>query len=709
MKRDSSRTKNILTGSHNNETHLEKYVTWCRQWVNREPSANWVDGESLIIFEEERSELNLHLDNLLNEYIGSGNLPTGAEASSTFYRLRDFASGAFIDQFMWGAWLDENLDLEHYPGGPAIGYGGELLHSSTLLFMSSLIRHVYLDRPKPVEFDLKEIKQDTRSVYVGSATASELDAVCSVPNLDPMLSSQDFGSKLYSGNMPDNQWQRVVNVDRIKDISKFIDKEDSFIFNPVVLYLDATKNSEFFELSVIDSEKGTYKSEINFNFLASKITGFVDYDPLPHARDLRPIKIVDGQHRVRGMAMSSRGHSLTLPFVLIKGDGSKADKLMVAKIFTEINTNSVQLDALHQLYLRYKFSMPDQHEGKSGNIISGANDFSTEDDGISPTIYGRPQRRAYELAMIMSSTPNSPLLDMVEFQRPAIKGRKRADKICISAYNWVQSARKWFLSGSIYSELNSEKWLYDEVFNFFKAFQKTCTTKWPKGGARWSPGRGRGKPLLQFEGPFLSLLDLLPRLVSHIREKNKHIDGAITIDTFCEWMKPLENVDWMSPLIKNSRLKGRTNDNIRHLVMWMEASILNQKSYSKSDILDQNKRSEPGKGINARPAIPTIQKTQGDFWPRDDMPVTYEVEFPSHTLSGAWTVQWELPSGPEYWSQQEMKDLKVVSNSTRGGKHFTALALTPDVVPSNARRIEVYCELKNGNGETISIREELNK
>ena len=699
-------SQNILTGSHNNETHLEKYVTWCRQWVNREPSANWVDEESLIVFEEERSELNQQLDDLLNEYIGTGNLPTGAEASSTFYRLRDFASDRFKDNFMWGDWLDENQVLEHSPGGAAIGYGGELLHSSTLLFMSSLIRHVYTERPLPIELELTEVKQDTRSVYVGSATASELDAICSVPNLDPMLSSEEFGSKLYSRNMPDNQWQRVVNVSRIRDISKFIDKEDSFIFNPVVLYIDTTTNSEYAKLSAIDHYKGKLKAKINFDFLASKNIGFVDYDPIPDARDLRPLKIVDGQHRVRGMAMSSRGHSLTMPFVLIIGDGSKADKLMVAKIFTEINTNSVQLDALHQLYLRYKFSMPDQREGKLGNIISAPNDFSTEEDSITPTIHGRPQRRAYELAMIMASTPNSPLQDMIEFQRPAIKGRRRADKICISAVNWVQSSRKWFLSGSIYSELNSEEWLDDEVFNFFKAFQRTCTAQWPKGRSRWAPGRGRGKPLLQFEGPFLSLLDLLPKLVTHIRE-NMHINGAITVDTFCEFMKPLENVDWMSPRIKNSRLKGRTNDNIRHLVMWMETAIIAGVSHSKEDILDSNMRSMSGRGIIARPVMPIINKTQGSSWPSDDMPVTYEVEYPEHTLGSAWTVQWELPTGPEYWSQQEMKEVKAVSNSTRGNSRFTELALTPDVIPITATKIEIFCELKNGNGETLSSREEL--
>ena len=118
-----------------------------------------------------------------------------------------------------------------------------------------------------IELELTEVKQDTRSVFVGSATAAQLDAICSVPNLDPMLSSEEFGAKLYSRNMPDNQWQRVVNVSRIRDISKFIDKEDSFIFNPVVLYLDTTANSQYAELTLVDSDNGKHKANINFDFV----------------------------------------------------------------------------------------------------------------------------------------------------------------------------------------------------------------------------------------------------------------------------------------------------------------------------------------------------------------------------------------------------------------------------------------------------------
>ena len=141
--------------------------------------------------------------------------------------------------------------------------------------------------------------------------------------------------------------------------------------------------------------------------------------------------------------------------------------------------------------------------------------------------------------------------------------------------------------------------------------------------------------------------------------------------------------------------------------MWMETAILNRASHSKEDILDSNMRSMPGKGIIARPEAPSISKTQGGSWPSDDMPVTYEVEYPEHTLGSAWTVQWELPTGPEYWSPSEMKEVKAVSNSTRGNSKFTELALTPDVVPSTATKIEVICELKNGNGETLSVRQEL--
>jgi len=406
--------------------------------------------------------------------------------------------------------------------------------------------------------------------------------------------------------------------------------------------------------------------------------------------------------------MSVRGHQLSIPFVLITGNQSKADRLMIAKVFTEINTNSVALDSLHQLYLRYKFCMPDRRAGKSGEIC-GQHDFSTEDDDVTPTLCGRPQRRSYELAMMMASTKHSPLYDMVEFQRPAVKGRRRANKICISATNWVAYARKWFLKGSIYADLRTDAFIQDEVMNFFKAFEETCKLNWPSDQPRWKPGWGRGKPLLQFEGPFLSLLELYPKLVQHIRE-SEDIKDEISQDTFVRYLSPLQKVDWNSPTLKKSNLSGRKNDNVRHLVMWMWTAIYTQSQGTEEEILDRDIQSVPGKGLIANPKPAEIRKTTGGEWPTSSSPVQFQVEYPDHTLGSSWTVRWVTANAPISWDPAEMKSKGAVAiKSTLSGSRRTELTILKENIPPNALGVEIECSLKNGNGETTSSRYELTR
>jgi len=705
------------TGAHHNDDHLRKYVTWCREWLNQEPAANWVKEESKTLFEGEVDELNEELDRLLNEYIGSGNMPVEHEASMVFYALKDYADNNYEHEFMWGAWLDEDQNLTHPDGVTPLGHGGDALKSSTLLYMSSLIRHEYSRRPDPLTLQLTQVSQADKSVFIGSATAAELDSICSVPNLDPGLSSAEFGGKLLRGAMPEDQWQRVVNATRIRDIAKFIDKDDSYIFNPVVIYLDKESFSEFVHIPEPDPSTMRSEAVVNYEFLIQqknhKITDydthtFTDYEPIPSQTDVRPFKIVDGQHRVRGLSMSVRGHNLSIPFVLIVGNQSKADRLMIAKVFTEINTNSVALDPLHQLYLRYKFSMSDQRQGKNGPVC-GPNDFDTEIDGVTPTKCGRPNRRAYELAMMMASTSKSPLYDMVEFQRPAIKGRRRANKICISATNWVAYARKWFLpGGSIYAELETDDYNRDEVMNYFQAFEETCTKNWPNE-PRWKPGWGRGKPLLQFEGPFLALLELFPKLVTHVRE-NEAVTGAIPRQTFVQYLAPLQNVDWNAPSLKKSNLSGRKNDNVRHLVVWMETAILMKTSGTVDEILDRSLESVAGKGLLANPAAASIRKVSGGDWPTTSSPLQFQVEYPLHTLGSNWTVKWLTAKNPVGWDPSDMQSLGAIAVKTSAsGTKRTELTITSDNVPRHAIGIEVECSLKNGNGETSSTRESFHR
>jgi DGQHR domain-containing protein len=693
------------TGTHNNEGDLTKYVDFCRDWINKQPNRNWVDEDHMELFEEEKDGFNQDLDKLLNDYVGSGRMPPTAEGNRTFYRLSALAGTDFSSDFTWGAWLDDDQDITFkWPGDEEddpktpIGYCPDKLISSTLLHSSAILKHTYSDKPDPVLLEVRGLSQgdepNKQKVYIGYAPACVIDAISSVPNLDPSLSSEDFAAQLYSNQMSPDEWQRVVDVRRIRGIADFIDDPENFLFNPILLYVDRNQDSNCLSEKVALNGKGTL--EVNFDFLRKQTEGYVDYVPKPELiNDPRPFKIVDGQHRVRGLAMSGRGYNLDIPFVLIVGDDPVVDRRLIAKIFTQINTKSVQLDILHKLYLSYKFEMDGNTPSEDYTVNL---DIST-DDAREPTRNSRPQRRAYELAMLMASVQDSPLQDMIEFQRPAIKGRRRPYHVCVNAANWVAYVRKWFLPNKIYADMNTDEFLRQETMNFFKAFQETSTISWPER-PRWQPGCGRGKPLLQFEGPFLSLLELFPLVVREITESSK-IERPIKKGTFLQALEPLKNVDWLDSKILTSNLRGRTNTNIRHLVKWMITAIRNGVAHSAEDILDHTLKSQAGKGILSTPANVSIDYLSGVRWP-GSFPVTMRVNLPAHTLGSEWNVRFNTDAGPVEFDPKDAGAVQLKDGQTQ-------LTITLDNLNPQANSIEIDTRLYNGIGSTLTERETLPK
>jgi len=681
-------------GIHRNENNLVKYANWCRGWINRRTNRNWVDEDHIELFESEKEELDSSIDKLLEKYVGSGTLPPAGsdEGNWIFYRLRDMASDP--GEFTWDAWLTTDQDLtwrsEDGSEGEPLGYGGGLLLSSTLLMNDALLSHRYSDIPPSVKLELSSVVQGTgraeKKVYVGNAEARVIDAISSVPHLDPSLGPQEFSEKVFTGNMSDNEWQRVVDVKRIKDIANFIGAEDSYIFNPILLYVD--RNSPYLKETKKLNGKG--EIEISFDFLLDRKEGFVDYVPKPGQGDVRPVKIVDGQHRVRGLAMSERGHLLNLPFVVIVGDDPDEDRGMIAKIFTEINTKSVQIEPLHKLYLMHKFAM----EG-----LTTSDDFSLDENG-DPTTESRPQRRAYELALYLCSLDGSPLEDMIEFQRPALKNRRRPYHVCVNSVSWTSTVRKWFTAGKIYGDWATDDYHREEVLNFFKAFQTICSVSWVDE-PRWSPKKGRGKPLLQFEGPFLSLLELYPKVVNNLINQGRN-ERPLSRDVFEDYLRPLMNVDWLAPEILNSPLKGRTNLNIRHLVLWMETALENGVVRGAEEILDREMTSEPGAGIIARPKGVDIEFMTNERWPQGST-VQLRLVYPEHTLGSSWTVRfYDINGTPRTWDFDKREN----SNQTPNGSE---LSIGSSDIDFDVKRIEVEAELFNAMGPIPLKRQSMSK
>ena len=113
--------------------------------------------------------------------------------------------------------------------------------------------------------------------------------------------------------------------------------------------------------------------------------------------DHRPVWIVDGQHRTRGMVLNHRGAEMDVPVIILHGYEGGVDLTAVAKIFTEINTLAEPLEYMQEHYLAHKFSIP------SGDPLTT---YGVPEEGLDEqdVVNRRANRMAYKLACMLGTT-----------------------------------------------------------------------------------------------------------------------------------------------------------------------------------------------------------------------------------------------------------------------------------------------------------------
>ena len=205
-------------------------------------------------------------------------------------------------------------------------------------------KHFYSQRPGTIKWNLVPITQKGYTFYIGKAQVSEIDAVCSVPQLPREMDSVETAMRVLNKARGEKEWQRRVDSKRVLSIKKFISGPENLISNAAILY--ASEHD-----SVRVDADGTI--HVDFNFLKTESTG--EYCDHRGKRDLRPIWLIDGQHRTRGLAQSKEGALTEIPIILFPPSFSLCQS---AKIFSEINTLQKKLSALHTLFMQHRFGIP---------------------------------------------------------------------------------------------------------------------------------------------------------------------------------------------------------------------------------------------------------------------------------------------------------------------------------------------------------------
>jgi DGQHR domain-containing protein len=484
----------------------------------------------------------------------------------------------------WGIWrLNQSQEL-------AFGYKEGYLHSANITAGGETKLHTYSKIPPSIVWKLKKITQKDVTFYTASAKVHEIEQVTAVPSLPKTMSPEEAGNRILDPNRASNEWQRRPNAKRIESIKGFVEAHENIIANSPILYIQDSPGITINDDELVIKFDGFLrKQEINdsnnnaYWYDYENSNEAVDSSETPsNIKDLRPIWLIDGQHRVRGLSRSIKGGELSIPIIIFPPQFGLP---RAAKIFAEINTLQESLKPLHKLFMQHRFKIP-----------SPITNRNFEDWEKSPNEYrdSRANHLSYELIAKLASRQDSALHNKVK-----LLDQNEID-FYVKADQWVNFSRGWFLSGPYESYLtwpkDRDEDIYQEVNNYFKAFIETVNHKgWRDGKERWSDS-SKKKSILQTSTHFKALIDLYSEVHHRIRKSG----NIISIAEFKVIMAPFKWVDWLNKDLKKmyggGGEKGRTS-----LFIWMFDALKTKDSHPMKAVMSKTIKSIPGKGILAPP------------------------------------------------------------------------------------------------------------
>ena len=460
-----------------------------------------------------------------------------------------------------------------------------------------------------IRWDLHIAHQDDKELFVGVAPIIEIDSVCSVPHLPDQASSSEASILLARWALDDNEglkeWQRRPDVLRILAIKNFMDaNEENMILNSIMLYIPENAKGV-----TIERDNGDATIIIDLKkFLQPRGNNLVDVEVTEDDegkifQDHRPVWIVDGQHRTRGMALSPRGANTKVPVIVLHAEPEGGvDLSTIAKIFTEINTLAEPLDPFQQSYLSYKFNITSGEKKQNYGVIDEAVDDQDRE-------YRRANRLMYELAARLDSTDDGPFEAGVQLA----EGRGPAQMARIKLKLWLQHTRSWYIGNGVYSDQNiTIDEIYDEVNSYFQAWSDTVNHDdytHMNGVDRWRANFGGNQSHLEQSDQLVRVCMVM--LFPWAREIATLRGLDIDVDGFSELLEPIRGIDWWDDKLEQYFRKGG-EPTAKWLRIWLQQAILHQEVRTVDEV-DSGDRDlvHHGRALYAQPSEPELEVDRG--------------------------------------------------------------------------------------------------
>jgi hypothetical protein len=191
-------------------------------------------------------------------------------------------------------------------------------------------------------------------IFSGFMTASEIISIARVPAFTEIKSNYDIARDLLT--TPVDEWQRPQDSKKVEKIAELYSKttQSNVMPNGVLLGIDVEScdPEEYEEPAKCSTTPYTIDRGEN-NEEDREVIPNVHRLKLQSSGELKPLLILDGQHRIAGLNRSSQ-RDQPVPFVLCK-NGFEQSKL--AEIFTHVTTEATQMKDLHKNWMQYAFAL----------------------------------------------------------------------------------------------------------------------------------------------------------------------------------------------------------------------------------------------------------------------------------------------------------------------------------------------------------------
>jgi DGQHR domain-containing protein len=180
-------------------------------------------------------------------------------------------------------------------------------------------------------------------LFMGFLAAEEIRRIASAPSFSPTTSHRDIAANILEPPVED--WQRPLDEDRLRTIRRVFDNSGALMPNPVLLSANGIHEA------AVRIEQERAENAVPTDIWAVRVEEPLEGQP-------PPLWILDGQHRIYGLAASRQGAN-QVPVVLLLNDGrdrsySASD---FAELFAQVTTTARKLEPLHNEWLTYSFDL----------------------------------------------------------------------------------------------------------------------------------------------------------------------------------------------------------------------------------------------------------------------------------------------------------------------------------------------------------------